>query len=175
MGILTYGIGVVSIAPATGYVRARRTFLPSVPCSMYAENICISGELGGMAGLLLGASVMTFCEFIDFFIYNCARKIRNRQRVRNHAVQAWKWWTPAVTWRFNEAVITSKRRHFDVISSKWRCFDVITTLLLSVQWEHAQLDKMPGVQAWTVDQLCRELKCTFAINLLLRRIFTLAW
>ena len=37
---------------------------------------------------------------------------------------------PLNTWRINNVVITSKRRHFDVITSKWRCFDVITTSLL---------------------------------------------
>ena len=37
---------------------------------------------------------------------------------------------PANTFRNNNVVITSRRRHFDVITSKWRRFDVITTLLL---------------------------------------------
>ena len=37
---------------------------------------------------------------------------------------------PLNTWRNNNVVITSKRRHFDVITSKWRRVDVITTLLL---------------------------------------------
>ena len=37
---------------------------------------------------------------------------------------------PLNTWRNNNVVITSKRRHFDVITSKWRRFDVIMTLLL---------------------------------------------
>ena len=37
---------------------------------------------------------------------------------------------PLNTWRNNDVVIASKRRHFDVITSKWRRFDVITTLLL---------------------------------------------
>ena len=36
---------------------------------------------------------------------------------------------PADTLRNNDAVITSKRYHFDVITSKWRRFDVITTSL----------------------------------------------
>ena len=30
------------------------------------------------------------------------------------------------TWRNNNVVLTSKRRHFDVITSKWHRFDVIT-------------------------------------------------
>ena len=37
---------------------------------------------------------------------------------------------PLNTWRNNNVVIASKRRHFDVITSKWRRFDVITTSLL---------------------------------------------
>ena len=37
---------------------------------------------------------------------------------------------PLNTWRNNNVVITSKRRHFDVITSKWRRFGVITTSLL---------------------------------------------
>ena len=38
--------------------------------------------------------------------------------------------TPLNTWRNNNVVITSKRRHFDVITSKWRRLDVIATSLL---------------------------------------------
>ena len=34
------------------------------------------------------------------------------------------------TWRNNDVVITSKRRHCDVITSQWRRFDVITTSFL---------------------------------------------
>ena len=37
---------------------------------------------------------------------------------------------PLNTWRNNNVVTTSKRRHFDVITSKWRRLDVITTSLL---------------------------------------------
>ena len=37
---------------------------------------------------------------------------------------------PPNTWRNNNVVLTSKRRHFDVITSKWRRFGVITTSLL---------------------------------------------
>ena len=37
---------------------------------------------------------------------------------------------PLNTWRDNNVVITTQRRHFDVITSKWRRFDVITTSLL---------------------------------------------
>ena len=37
---------------------------------------------------------------------------------------------PMNTWRNNNVVITSKRRHFDVITSKWHRVDVITTSLL---------------------------------------------
>ena len=39
------------------------------------------------------------------------------------------WDFPLNTWRNNNVVITSKRRHFDVITSKWRRCDVITTSL----------------------------------------------
>ena len=41
----------------------------------------------------------------------------------------WRYF-PLNTWRNNNVVITSKRRHFDAITSKWRRFDVITTWLL---------------------------------------------
>ena len=34
---------------------------------------------------------------------------------------------PLNTWRYDNVVITSKLRHFDVITSKWRRFGVITT------------------------------------------------
>ena len=37
---------------------------------------------------------------------------------------------PQNTWRNNNVVITSKRRHFHVVTSKWRRFDVLTTSLL---------------------------------------------
>ena len=37
--------------------------------------------------------------------------------------------TPLNTWRNNNVMITSKRRHFDVITSKWHPFDVIMTSL----------------------------------------------
>ena len=43
--------------------------------------------------------------------------------------QCGKCGNPLNTWRNNNVVITSKRRHFDVITSKWP-FDVITTPLL---------------------------------------------
>ena len=85
------------------------------------ENICFSGELGGMAGLLLGASVMTFCELVDLVIYNCARKIRNRRRVSDHPVEAWKW----------------------CIMTDW----TIWHLLLFTQLTHLPLDKMTTILA----------------------------
>ena len=34
------------------------------------------------------------------------------------------------TWRINNVVITTKRRHFDLITPKWRRFDVLTTSIL---------------------------------------------
>ena len=39
---------------------------------------------------------------------------------------------PLNTWRDNNVVITSTRRHFDVITWKWRRFDVMTSLLRNV-------------------------------------------
>ena len=39
-------------------------------------------------------------------------------------------YNPLNTWRNNDVVITSKRRHCDVIMSQWRRFDVITTSFL---------------------------------------------
>ena len=38
------------------------------------------GEVGGLMGLLLGASVMTIFEFVDLIIYNtCLRCLRSRK------------------------------------------------------------------------------------------------
>ena len=55
---------------------------------------------------------------------------------------------PLNTWRNNNVVITSKRRHFDVIviTSKWRRFDVITTSLL----RHVSAKNLPlvGILVW---------------------------
>ena len=43
------------------------------------------------------------------------------------SVRNWFWRTPLNTWRNNNVVITSKRRHFDVITSFWRRYYVKTT------------------------------------------------
>ena len=46
---------------------------------MYMELLMlmlISGEVGGYMGLLVGASVLTVCELLDLFIYNCFIKVR---------------------------------------------------------------------------------------------------
>ena len=54
---------------------------------------------------------------------------------------------PLNTWRSNNVVIMSKRRHFDVITSKWRRFDVITmSLLRNVSAVHVFADvyNFPG-------------------------------
>ena len=57
---------------------------------------------------------------------------------------------PLNTWRNNDVVITSKRRHFDVITSKWRRCDVITTSLSrDVSAGMSQTEDKPGVQ-WFV-------------------------
>ena len=46
-----------------------------------------------------------------------------------HTVEEYRY-SPLNTWRNNDVVITSKRRHCDVITSQWRRFDVITTSFL---------------------------------------------
>ena len=43
--------------------------------------INISGDIGGYMGLLLGASVMTVFEFVDFIFYNIAAKLYKKQSV----------------------------------------------------------------------------------------------
>ncbi len=46
-------------------------------------------EVGGFLGLLLGASVLTVCELVDYLLLKCIRKIKTLKRDRNHVqVQA---------------------------------------------------------------------------------------
>lgn len=42
-------------------------------------SVC-TGELGGLMGLLLGASVLTLGEIMDLFFYNAIRKCIERRR-----------------------------------------------------------------------------------------------
>ena len=46
--------------------------------------LSLFGEVGGFMGLLLGASVLTFCEFIDFILQvvlsQCGRKKQSRDQ-----------------------------------------------------------------------------------------------
>ena len=51
-------------------------------------DLDLSGDMGGMMGLLLGASVMTVCEFLDLIVYNSINKCvhsnkQNRNQVSN--------------------------------------------------------------------------------------------
>ncbi len=47
------------------------------------DLICIfAGEVGGLMGLMLGASVMTVCELVDLLIYNGIIKCLNKKRVK---------------------------------------------------------------------------------------------
>ncbi len=42
---------------------------------MAFESLSLLGEIGGFLGLLLGASVLTVCEFVDFVAMLIARKL----------------------------------------------------------------------------------------------------
>ena len=49
------------------------------------------GEIGGLMGLLMGASVLSICEVFDLVVYNSFRKVHNRHS-RTHpstTKQAW--------------------------------------------------------------------------------------
>ena len=40
-----------------------------------ALSFCVSGDMGGYLGLLIGASVLTVCEVLDLIIYNSIVKL----------------------------------------------------------------------------------------------------
>ena len=48
-------------------------------CIMYISMLfLLSGDMGGYMGLLLGASVMTLWELIDFLCHNMIRKCKSK-------------------------------------------------------------------------------------------------
>ena len=47
---------------------------------LHVFNFSPPGEIGGLYGLLLGASVLTLMEFIDFFLYNGVLKCQAKHR-----------------------------------------------------------------------------------------------
>ena len=55
-------------------------------------HVCVIGELGGILGLLLGASVLTVFEILDAFLYTAIVKCFDRStRPRGHyPVHAWE-------------------------------------------------------------------------------------
>ncbi len=40
------------------------------------------GEIGGFLGLLLGASVLTVCELLDYLIMKVSCKMKNKSQVK---------------------------------------------------------------------------------------------
>ncbi len=44
------------------------------------------GEVGGLMGLMLGASVMTVCEVVDLFIYNGIIKFIYTRKHKNKKI-----------------------------------------------------------------------------------------
>ena len=52
-------------------------------------SFCIAREVGGYMGILIGASVLTFCEVLDLLIYNflmkCVDYVYRRHAVNMHS------------------------------------------------------------------------------------------
>lgn len=50
------------------------------------DNLLLSaqtGDVGGIMGLLLGCSVLSIFELVDFFLYNCLRKMHGSTKGTN--------------------------------------------------------------------------------------------
>ena len=74
---------------------------------------------------------------------------------------------PLNTWRNDNVVITSKRRHFDVITSKWLRFNVITTSLLRiVSGGFAVADQTPFCKIWSLEAQRLGIKCLYRVKFL---------
>lgn len=43
--------------------------------NIHYNNHVVTGEMGGFMGLLLGGSVLTLCEILDFIVHNATRGI----------------------------------------------------------------------------------------------------
>ena len=53
-----------------------------VPYAWLWRDLClVAGDLGGYLGLLLGASVVTVCEFLDLLIFNAIGMFKKRRRI----------------------------------------------------------------------------------------------
>ncbi len=46
--------------------------------------VSLFGEVGGFLGLLLGASILTFCEFIDYLFHMCISACHSKENVDNN-------------------------------------------------------------------------------------------
>ena len=44
---------------------------------------CVTGEVGGFMGLLLGGSVLTLCEIVDYIIHTLIVRIANRKKKKS--------------------------------------------------------------------------------------------
>lgn len=45
--------------------------------------MCISGDIGGYMGLLLGGTIITLFELVDFLIYNAIVKMTGKKQQTN--------------------------------------------------------------------------------------------